>query len=169
MSDNRKHSRRKEGRKRMDRRVGDRRADGVPPAPDTPAKHDTGRRRRKADHKASLLLERPKPGLKFQANVPTPDVRPGCSPFEECASNSRARITTNLITTLESRHTRITRLAATLALRYHGPRLEAQTCLRVAKPSVELISLQSPPHESCYMSQVLWFSSPTKSRISLQR
>ena len=49
MSDNRKQSRRREGRKRMDRRVGDRRAGGVPPAPDTPARHDTGKRRRSAD------------------------------------------------------------------------------------------------------------------------
>jgi hypothetical protein len=38
----------------MDRRVGDRRADGVPPAPDTPARHDTGKRQRKADADAVL-------------------------------------------------------------------------------------------------------------------
>jgi hypothetical protein len=52
MSDMRKQSRRREGRKRMDRRVGDRRSGGLPPAPDTPAKHDTGRRRRNDDAKA---------------------------------------------------------------------------------------------------------------------
>ena len=53
LSDNRNQSRRKAGRKRMDRRVGDRRANGVPPAPDTPAKHDTGKRRRSTDRKIS--------------------------------------------------------------------------------------------------------------------
>jgi hypothetical protein len=53
LSDNRKKSRRKEGRERMDRRVGDRRANGVPPAPDTPARHDTGHRRRKVDSKVA--------------------------------------------------------------------------------------------------------------------
>lgn len=37
----------------MDRRVGDRRADGIPPAPDTPARHDTGHRRRSVDHKVA--------------------------------------------------------------------------------------------------------------------
>jgi len=52
MSDKRRHSRRRDGRKRMDRRVGDRRSGGLPPAPDTPARHDTGHRRRSVDHKA---------------------------------------------------------------------------------------------------------------------
>ena len=33
----------------MDRRIGDRRSDGLPPAPDTPAKADTGERRRATD------------------------------------------------------------------------------------------------------------------------
>jgi hypothetical protein len=50
LTDKRKRPRRKEGRIRMDRRVGDRRADGVPPAPDTPARHDTGKRQRISDH-----------------------------------------------------------------------------------------------------------------------
>ena len=43
----------------MDRRVGDRRAGGLPPAPDTPARHDTGKRRRSTDHKASSSHEHP--------------------------------------------------------------------------------------------------------------
>ena len=55
LSDKRKQHRRREGRKRMDRRVGDRRADGVPPAPDTPARHDTGKRQRISDHKTGSL------------------------------------------------------------------------------------------------------------------
>ena len=53
MTDKRKQSRRREGRNRMDRRGGDRRAGGVPPAPDTPARHDTGTRRRSTDHKVA--------------------------------------------------------------------------------------------------------------------
>jgi hypothetical protein len=60
LSDKRKHSRRREGRKRMDRRIGDRRADGLPPAPDTPARHDTGKRRRATDHKVSSSHAVPK-------------------------------------------------------------------------------------------------------------
>ncbi|MGA3164850.1 MAG: hypothetical protein ABSF14_01895 [Terriglobia bacterium] len=50
MSDKRKQRRRRASRKRLDRRVGDRRGSGVPPAPDTPAKPDTGHRRRGTDH-----------------------------------------------------------------------------------------------------------------------
>lgn len=49
MVDQRKQSRRRGGRNRMDRRVGERRGEGVPPAPDTPARRDTGKRRREAD------------------------------------------------------------------------------------------------------------------------
>jgi hypothetical protein len=64
LSDKRKHHRRRDGRKRMDRRVGDRRADGLPPAPDTPARHDTGKRRRSTDRKASALPVRPKSARK---------------------------------------------------------------------------------------------------------
>jgi hypothetical protein len=37
----------------MDRRVGDRRGEGVPPAPDTPAKPDIGLRRRHGDPKTA--------------------------------------------------------------------------------------------------------------------
>ncbi|MDR3675951.1 MAG: hypothetical protein P4N24_10715 [Acidobacteriota bacterium] len=64
MSDKRKQSRRREGRKRMDRRVGDRRAGGVPPAPDTPARHDTGKRRRSTDHKTVTRPATPKAAVK---------------------------------------------------------------------------------------------------------
>ena len=48
----------------MDRRVGDRRADGVPPAPDTPARHDTSKRQRSSDHKASASPSHEKPAAK---------------------------------------------------------------------------------------------------------
>jgi hypothetical protein len=54
----------------MDRRVGDRRAEGVPPAPDTPARHDTGKRQRSADHKASPSPDRPKPAVKSPRKRP---------------------------------------------------------------------------------------------------
>jgi hypothetical protein len=64
LSDKRKHHRRRDGRKRMDRRVGDRRADGLPPAPDTPARHDTGKRRRSTDHTTSSLHVRKKSARK---------------------------------------------------------------------------------------------------------
>jgi hypothetical protein len=37
----------------MDRRIGDRRGQGLPPAPDTPARHDTQERRRSTDKKPS--------------------------------------------------------------------------------------------------------------------
>ena len=56
----------------MDRRVGDRRADGVPPAPDTPARHDTGKRRRSTDHKASSLPVGPKSARKVSPQTPPP-------------------------------------------------------------------------------------------------
>ena len=54
----------------MDRRVGDRRAEGVPPAPDTPARHDTGKRQRSSDHKTSTSLKHPKPAVKSSRKRP---------------------------------------------------------------------------------------------------
>src|SRR5579864_4396539 len=61
LTDKRKQSRRRTGRNRMDRRVGDRRAEGVPPAPDTPAKRDTARRVRSTDSPPSSPTKPPKP------------------------------------------------------------------------------------------------------------
>jgi hypothetical protein len=60
----------------MDRRIGDRRADGLPPAPDTPARHDTGKRRRSTDHKASSLPASPAIGAEVSRQAP-PHVKYG--------------------------------------------------------------------------------------------
>jgi hypothetical protein len=54
LSDMRKAARRNRSAKRMDRRVGDRRGHGISPAPDTPAREDTGKRQRANDQKAPL-------------------------------------------------------------------------------------------------------------------
>ena len=55
----------------MDRRVGDRRADGVPPAPDTPARHDTGHRRRNVDRKVAGASKHPAKAAKKSARKRT--------------------------------------------------------------------------------------------------
>jgi hypothetical protein len=72
LSDIRKKVRRKRSLKQMDRRVGDRRGGGISPAPDTPARQDTGKRQRSNDQKAL-----PNPVARKTGRTPSSNIKSG--------------------------------------------------------------------------------------------